>query len=318
MDVVRKRYHKLALLLHLDKSKHPKSETAFKLISEAYTCLSDSAKRRAFNLKRWKDFCIECNKIPYTNCKLSPIQPTHSSKHKAWKPANWPSKSYKFLRNLRDIKERDRKLFEFYYYYYYCIIKARTVTRESVGESVSKQYSQNGFAGNSKPGVDRFNNMSGYRNGDVRSGVTGNANLNGNIKNGSARFNRKMNGDWSEVKHGKKESLKSGRDNKSADGNFKTAGNNSSGSRFEVLNEEGVVNGTEENLMPNLSAQEVSNDNAKVALTEITNIGRKQNVKPGKGMKKIPKKSDRLGIKKTGFQGECSYFKGNMNLSANS
>ncbi|TXG60660.1 hypothetical protein EZV62_015233 [Acer yangbiense] len=62
--------------------------------------------RRAFNMKRWKDFCIECNKIPYTNCKLSPIQPTHSSKHKAWKPANWPSKSYKFLRNLRDIKER--------------------------------------------------------------------------------------------------------------------------------------------------------------------------------------------------------------------
>ncbi|KAK0581071.1 hypothetical protein LWI29_009633 [Acer saccharum] len=69
-------------------------------------CLSDSATRRAFNLKRWKVFCIECNKIPYTNCKLSPIQPTHSSKHKAWKPVNWPSNSYKFLRNLRDIKER--------------------------------------------------------------------------------------------------------------------------------------------------------------------------------------------------------------------
>ncbi|KAL5785138.1 hypothetical protein ACOSQ2_007530 [Xanthoceras sorbifolium] len=103
MNVVRKQYHKLALLLHPDKNKHPKAETAFKLISEAYTCLSDSAKRRAFNLKRWKNFCIECNKIPYTNCK-SPIHP-HPSKHKAWKPVNW-SRSYKFLRSLRDIKER--------------------------------------------------------------------------------------------------------------------------------------------------------------------------------------------------------------------
>ncbi|KAK1568396.1 hypothetical protein Q3G72_023955 [Acer saccharum] len=177
---------------------------------------------------------------------------------------------------------------------------------------------RNGFTGNSKPGVDGINNMSGYRNGDVRSGVTGNANLYGNIKYGSVGFNRKMNGDWSEVKHGKKDSLRSGRDNKSADGTYKTAGNSSSGSRFEVLNEEGEVNVTEENLMPNISAQEGSNSNAKVALTEITNIGRKQNVKPGKGMKKISKKPDRLGIKKIGFQGECSYFKGNMNMTANS
>ncbi|TXG71663.1 hypothetical protein EZV62_000242 [Acer yangbiense] len=145
MDVVRKRYHKLALLLHPDKNKHPKSETAFKLISEAYTCLSDSAKRRAFNLKRWKDFCIECNKIPYTNCKLSPIQPTHSSKHKAWKPANWPSKSYKFLRNLRDIKERfkeEARVIE------HCLSSTTTTTASSRQEPSLVHPSENLFRSN--------------------------------------------------------------------------------------------------------------------------------------------------------------------------
>ncbi|KAJ0035557.1 hypothetical protein Pint_24443 [Pistacia integerrima] len=101
IDVIRKRYHKLALQLHPDKNKHPKAETAFKLISEAYTCLSDNAKRRAFNLERWKRFCIECNRIPYTSCKSSP-------KDKDWKPANF-SRSYKILRNLRNIKERFRE-----------------------------------------------------------------------------------------------------------------------------------------------------------------------------------------------------------------
>nr|POE58901.1 dnaj like subfamily b member 4 [Quercus suber] len=33
-EVLRKQYHKLALQLHPDKNKHPKAETAFKLVSE--------------------------------------------------------------------------------------------------------------------------------------------------------------------------------------------------------------------------------------------------------------------------------------------
>ncbi|KAL9410239.1 hypothetical protein AB3S75_044076 [Citrus x aurantiifolia] len=103
IETIRKRYHKLALQLHPDKNKHRKAEIAFKLISEAYTCLSDTAKRRAFNLERWKKFCIECNRIPYTSCK-SPVN-SRASKYKAWNPAAW-SRSYKILRNLRDIKER--------------------------------------------------------------------------------------------------------------------------------------------------------------------------------------------------------------------
>lgn len=54
-------------------------------------------------MERWKKFCIQCNKIPYTSCK-STVN-SHASKHKPWNPANW-SRSSKILRNLKDIKER--------------------------------------------------------------------------------------------------------------------------------------------------------------------------------------------------------------------
>lgn len=101
-DIIRKRYHKLALQLHPDKNKHPKAETAFKLVSEASTCLSDSAKRRAFDLERWKNFCLECNKIPYTNRNFSVPKP------KGWNHTS-QSKSHKIWRGLKDIRERLRE-----------------------------------------------------------------------------------------------------------------------------------------------------------------------------------------------------------------
>lgn len=64
MDVIRKQYHKFALLLHPDKNKHPKAGIAFKLVYEAYACLSDETKRAAFDLERGKNICNECNKLP--------------------------------------------------------------------------------------------------------------------------------------------------------------------------------------------------------------------------------------------------------------
>ncbi|KAL4271153.1 hypothetical protein GQ457_13G014460 [Hibiscus cannabinus] len=88
---IKRRYHKLALQLHPDKNKHPKAEIAFKLVSEAYACLSDNAKRRVFNIERWKHFCHECNRIPYSN------------------DISQRSKSGKFLRNLREIGDRLRE-----------------------------------------------------------------------------------------------------------------------------------------------------------------------------------------------------------------
>ncbi|KAL3508130.1 hypothetical protein ACH5RR_033512 [Cinchona calisaya] len=52
------------LQLHPDKNKDPKADIAFKLVSEAYACLSDNANRTAFNLERQKNFCFKCRNIP--------------------------------------------------------------------------------------------------------------------------------------------------------------------------------------------------------------------------------------------------------------
>ncbi|GMI64548.1 hypothetical protein like AT3G06778 [Hibiscus trionum] len=90
---IKRRYHKLALQLHPDKNKHPKAGIAFKLVSEAYACLSDNTKRRAFNIERWKHFCYECKTIPYSN------DISQRSSNKCPKPG-------KLLRNLRQIRDR--------------------------------------------------------------------------------------------------------------------------------------------------------------------------------------------------------------------
>ncbi|XP_061342579.1 uncharacterized protein LOC133288778 [Gastrolobium bilobum] len=51
-DTVRKQYRKLALMLHPDKNKSIGADGAFKLISEAWSLLSDKAKREAYDEKR--------------------------------------------------------------------------------------------------------------------------------------------------------------------------------------------------------------------------------------------------------------------------
>ncbi|XP_050216567.1 meiotically up-regulated gene 184 protein [Mercurialis annua] len=86
IDVIRKRYRKLALQLHPDKNKHPKAEIAFKLVLEAYSCLSDNVKRREFNFEVLKNFCSECNdkrcSESYTRKlkELNPVTRTRSSR----------------------------------------------------------------------------------------------------------------------------------------------------------------------------------------------------------------------------------------------
>ncbi|KAK1581771.1 hypothetical protein Q3G72_008923 [Acer saccharum] len=93
---------------------------------------------------------------------------------------------------------------------------------------------------------------------------------------------------------------------------------NSSGSRFEILNEEVEANSIEETMIPISNYQEGNTTNVKGTLAEITNINKIQNTKTGKGSKKVTRKTDRLGIKKIGVQGECSYFKSTMNMVVNS
>ncbi|KAI4346274.1 hypothetical protein L6164_013340 [Bauhinia variegata] len=104
IDSIRKRYHKLALQLHPDKNKHPKAEIAFKLVSEAYTCLSDNIKKRAFDLERQKHFCYECNKIPYTSCGV-PSTSNIGLNFKAWNIIS-RARSYKIWNNIKDVRER--------------------------------------------------------------------------------------------------------------------------------------------------------------------------------------------------------------------
>ncbi|XP_027338293.1 uncharacterized protein LOC113852254 [Abrus precatorius] len=103
VNSIRKQYHKLALQLHPDKNKHPKAEIAFKLVSEAYTCLSDTARRKTFDLERYKNFCFECNRIPYTSSNVPGN--FNGSSFKTWNSTS-KSRSYKVWRNIRDTRER--------------------------------------------------------------------------------------------------------------------------------------------------------------------------------------------------------------------
>ncbi|KAI5063955.1 hypothetical protein GOP47_0020625 [Adiantum capillus-veneris] len=72
-SAIKKRYRHLALLLHPDKNKHGKAEAAFKLVSEAYACLSDKTKREIFNVKK-----------SFTNCKHCSLRESVSSGSDKW------------------------------------------------------------------------------------------------------------------------------------------------------------------------------------------------------------------------------------------
>ncbi|KAK9076063.1 hypothetical protein SSX86_004396 [Deinandra increscens subsp. villosa] len=97
-DIIRKKYHKYALLLHPDKNKHPKAEFAFKLVSEAYACLSDEAKRLDFDVKRWNNLCKECMKTPQSRTK---VKGSSSSSHSSVR-----SRSKKISTRLKEVKAR--------------------------------------------------------------------------------------------------------------------------------------------------------------------------------------------------------------------
>ncbi|KAH0686733.1 hypothetical protein KY290_018349 [Solanum tuberosum] len=64
-ETVKKQYRKLALVLHPDKNKSIGAEGAFKLLSEAWSLLSDKSKRLAYNQRRSsKGFQQKQQKVP--------------------------------------------------------------------------------------------------------------------------------------------------------------------------------------------------------------------------------------------------------------
>ncbi|KZV23565.1 hypothetical protein F511_05119 [Dorcoceras hygrometricum] len=68
-ETIRKQYRKFALMLHPDKNKSVRADGAFKLVSEAWSMLSDTAKRLAYNLRRGsKGFPL---KVPIRNAGSS-------------------------------------------------------------------------------------------------------------------------------------------------------------------------------------------------------------------------------------------------------
>ncbi|KAK4433893.1 Chaperone protein DnaJ [Sesamum alatum] len=101
VDEIRKQYHKLALQLHPDKNKHSKAETAFKLVSEAYFCLSDNARRAAFDLKRKTISCSECSRIPGANSEL----PSHTNV-KIQTPYQEPLRFNQIHRRIKELRTK--------------------------------------------------------------------------------------------------------------------------------------------------------------------------------------------------------------------
>ncbi|CAK7349115.1 unnamed protein product [Dovyalis caffra] len=82
-DAVKRQYRKMAVLLHPDKNKTVGADGAFKLVSEAWTMLSDSLKKKSYDVKRNKQMasCVVQTNLSsvhaagvtgYNHCSNSP------------------------------------------------------------------------------------------------------------------------------------------------------------------------------------------------------------------------------------------------------
>lgn len=72
------------------------------LILQAYECLSNSDKRRVFDLERWRNTCIECNS--------NDVNTKSGLKHnKVWQTSDESRSNRSVLRGLKDIRDRFRE-----------------------------------------------------------------------------------------------------------------------------------------------------------------------------------------------------------------
>ncbi|CAO2812918.1 unnamed protein product [Amaranthus hypochondriacus] len=76
-SMVKKQYKKLAVLLHPDKNRTVGAEGAFRLVSEAWTHLSDNAKKASYDLKRNGQLSSTVVAgAGFSNCANSALPPT--------------------------------------------------------------------------------------------------------------------------------------------------------------------------------------------------------------------------------------------------
>lgn len=93
LEMIKKKYRQLALLLHPDKNKHVKAEGAFKLVSEAYACLSDKKKRENFNIERSLLQCRQCSQVGsavQAPERWSVYECSREQNTKLWRPSSVP------------------------------------------------------------------------------------------------------------------------------------------------------------------------------------------------------------------------------------
>nr|XP_009800484.1 PREDICTED: uncharacterized protein LOC104246377 isoform X2 [Nicotiana sylvestris] len=107
-DVIKQRYRKLALQLHPDKNKHPKAEIAFKLVSQAYVCLTDEASRETFEADRRSHICPKCH------IKSSEKPPRHGNVAKVAKTftTNEEARPVSRTRSISRVKELKARFME--------------------------------------------------------------------------------------------------------------------------------------------------------------------------------------------------------------
>lgn len=96
-ETIRKQYRKLALMLHPDKNKSIGADGAFKLISEAWSLLSDKAKKVAYDQKR----NTKVQKVSTMSCGTS-VRPGTNGNHNFTKASTSSARAHKHTTKPHD------------------------------------------------------------------------------------------------------------------------------------------------------------------------------------------------------------------------